>query len=99
VAPDQLWIPLEAPPESATPGAVHAPGELTAYCRVLTDVLTGGSITSVSAREAEQAWRVVDPVLAAWAAGTVPLLEYAAGSTGPPLLSDASTDGESTWHG
>jgi glucose-6-phosphate 1-dehydrogenase len=90
VAPDQLWIPLEAAPESPQPGAVHAPGELTAYCRVLTDVLTGGSVTSVSALEAEQAWRVVDPVLAAWAADTVPLLEYAAGSAGPPRLSAAS---------
>jgi len=67
----------------------QAPGELTAYCRVLTDVLTGGSTTSVSAGEAEQAWRVVDPALAAWAAGEVPLLEYAAGSAGPPALDPA----------
>ena len=28
-------------------------------------------------------WRIVEPVLAAWRAGDVPLLEYAAGSTGP----------------
>jgi glucose-6-phosphate 1-dehydrogenase len=98
VAPDQLWIPLEAQAR-ATPGAVHAPGELTAYCRVLTDVLTGGSITSVSGPEAEQAWRVVDPALAAWAAGSVPLLDYAAGSAGPPLLSEPSTEEQSTWRG
>jgi glucose-6-phosphate 1-dehydrogenase len=74
-----LWIPLEEPGD----GVGQAPGELTAYCRVLTDVLTGGSVTSVSAAEAEQAWRVVAPVLGAWAAGTVPLLEYPAGSAGP----------------
>jgi glucose-6-phosphate 1-dehydrogenase len=76
------WVPLEEPDS----GAGRAPGELAAYCRVLTDVLTGGSVTSVSAAEAEQAWRVVDPALRAWAAGTVPLLEYPAGSAGPPPL-------------
>jgi glucose-6-phosphate 1-dehydrogenase len=76
------WVPLEEPDS----GAGRAPGELAAYCRVLTDVLTGGSVTSVSAAEAEQAWRVVDPALSAWAAGTVPLLEYPAGSAGPPPL-------------
>jgi glucose-6-phosphate 1-dehydrogenase len=42
----------------------------------------------VSSAETEQAWRLVDPVLAAWAAGAVPLLEYAAGSGGPPPLPD-----------
>jgi glucose-6-phosphate 1-dehydrogenase len=81
-----LWIPLEEAPRDRRPGTVQTPGELTAYCRVLADVLTGGSVTSVSAAEAEQAWRVVDPVLVAWAAGTVPLLEYPAGSAGPPPL-------------
>jgi glucose-6-phosphate 1-dehydrogenase len=88
-APDQLWIHLEGAPGSPQPGAFgNAPGELTAYCRVLTDVLTGGTRTSVSSAETEQAWRLVDPVLAAWAAGAVPLLEYAAGSGGPPPLPD-----------
>jgi glucose-6-phosphate 1-dehydrogenase len=32
---------------------------------------------------AEQSWRIVDPVLAAWRAGDVPLDEYPAGSLGP----------------
>jgi glucose-6-phosphate 1-dehydrogenase len=85
-ARDPLWISLEPSRHGPPPDASQAPGELAAYCRVLTDVLTGGSATSVSALEAEQAWRVVDPALAAWAAGTVPLLEYAAGSAGPPPL-------------
>jgi glucose-6-phosphate 1-dehydrogenase len=34
--------------------------------------------------EAEESWRIVEPILAAWAAGEVPLLEYPAGSDGPP---------------
>ena len=83
---DPLEISLEPSAAGPPPEASQAPGELTAYCRVLTDVLTGGNATSVSALEAEEAWRVVDPALAAWAAGTVPLLEYAAGSAGPPPL-------------
>jgi glucose-6-phosphate 1-dehydrogenase len=83
---DPLEISLEPSARGPQPGAGQAPGELTAYCRVLVDVLSGGSTTSVSAAEAEQAWRVVDPALAAWAAGTVPLLEYPAGSAGPPPL-------------
>ncbi len=61
-------------------------GELAAYEAVLTDVLSGGSALSVSADEAEQSWRVVQPVLQAWARGDVPLLEYPAGSHGPPSV-------------
>jgi glucose-6-phosphate 1-dehydrogenase len=84
-APDRLWIPLEQPPVRRGRHGT-TPGELTAYCAVLTDVLAGSSRTSVGAEEAEQAWRVVDPVLQGWAAGAVPLLEYPAGSAGPPPL-------------
>jgi len=47
---------------------------------------------SVRGDTAEQCWRIVEPVLAAWRAGEVPLLEYPAGSTGPAdsLLSPPS---------
>lgn len=57
--------------------------ELPEYARVLRDVLCGGSTLSVRGDEAEEAWRVVTPVLEAWAQGRVPLQEYAAGSDGP----------------
>ncbi|MDK3257526.1 glucose-6-phosphate dehydrogenase [Blastococcus capsensis] len=87
VAADRLWIELDAPEENRQPGVqVTAPGERTAYGRVLTDLLSGGSRLSVSGEEAEQAWRIVDPVLQAWAQGAVPLLEYPAGAAGPPPL-------------
>lgn len=56
---------------------------LPAYAHVLLDVLDGTNELSVGAEEAEQAWCVVAPVLAAWEAGKIPLEEYAAGSTGP----------------
>ncbi len=83
-----LWIELDGPPADAGPttARVNAPGELAAYGEVLADVLGGGAATSVSAAEAEVAWRIVDPVLHAWAAGAVPLEEYRAGSDGPPRL-------------
>lgn len=61
------------PPESTLPP----------YSRVLIDVLDGGTEFSVRGDEAEQAWRIVTPVLQAWAAGHVPMQEYAAGSDGP----------------
>jgi glucose-6-phosphate 1-dehydrogenase len=58
--------------------------KLRAYSRVLLDVLSGGSTLSVRGDEAEQAWRIVTPVLNAWAADRVPLEEYPAGSPGLP---------------
>ncbi|WP_164701040.1 glucose-6-phosphate dehydrogenase [Modestobacter sp. KNN46-3] len=84
VAEDRLQVPLDGA-EQAGAGvvAVHAPGERMAYSAVLTDVLSGSSRTAVSAAEAEEAWRFVDPVLRAWAAGEPPLLEHPAGSAGP----------------
>ena len=58
--------------------------ELTEYSRVLLDILDGDSNLSIRGDEAEQAWRIVTPVLEAWADGRVPLEEYPAGSDGPP---------------
>lgn len=81
VSSRELWIELDGPG-----GAVNAPGELSAYREVLTDLLTGGSRTSISAEEAVEAWRIFEPVLRAWATGAVPLQEYAAGSSGPEPL-------------
>jgi glucose-6-phosphate 1-dehydrogenase len=68
---------LTAPPPAS---------RLPAYARVLLDILDGGSTLSVRGDEAEQAWRILTPVLDAWARDQVPLEEYAAGSAGPPPL-------------
>lgn len=78
------WIELDEP-VAAGPGA-GVSGELLAYTAVLEDVLSGGSALSVGAQEAEQTWRIVEPVLRSWAAGAAPLLGYPAGSPGPPPL-------------
>ena len=65
-------------------------GELPAYGRVLLDVMSEGSTLSVRGDEAEEAWRIVTPVLRAWTDGRVPMDEYAAGSDGPPPLEHPS---------
>ncbi|MFH8369843.1 glucose-6-phosphate dehydrogenase [Streptomyces sp. NPDC018031] len=60
------------------------PPDLPAYGRLLLDVLNGDPALSIRGDEAEESWRVVEPVLSAWERGLVPLEEYPAGSDGPP---------------
>jgi glucose-6-phosphate 1-dehydrogenase len=59
------------------------PAELPAYGRLLLDVLNRDAALSIRDDEAEESWRVVTPVLTAWAKDLVPLQEYPAGSDGP----------------
>jgi glucose-6-phosphate 1-dehydrogenase len=64
--------------------ADFAPQEFfSAYERLFLDLLEGNNTLFVRADEAEEAWRVSDPILDAWGEGLVPLLEYPAGSDGP----------------
>ncbi|HEY2656041.1 MAG TPA: glucose-6-phosphate dehydrogenase [Solirubrobacteraceae bacterium] len=67
-----------------TLSAEMEPPELPAYGRILLDVLGGNSALSIRADEAEEAWRILTPVLDGWSLDLVPLEEYAAGSNGPP---------------
>ena len=60
-----------------------APHDLPAYGLLLRELLDGDTTLSISDVEAEESWRIVEPVLAAWAAGEVPLRAYPAGSAGP----------------
>jgi glucose-6-phosphate 1-dehydrogenase len=59
------------------------PPELPAYGRILLDVLRGNSALSIRGDEAEEAWRVLTPVLDGWSRDLAPLEEYDAGSDGP----------------
>ncbi|WAZ23888.1 glucose-6-phosphate dehydrogenase [Streptomyces cinnabarinus] len=59
------------------------PPHLPAYGRLLLDVLNGDPALSIRGDEAEEAWRVLTPVLTAWEKDLVPLEEYPAGSDGP----------------
>lgn len=58
-------------------------GALKAYGEVLSGILDADATLAVRGDAAEESWRIVDPVLAAWRAGSVPLEEYPAGSLGP----------------
>jgi glucose-6-phosphate 1-dehydrogenase len=58
------------------------PADLPAYGRLLLDVLRRDPALSIRGDEAEESWRVVTPVLDAWAEDRVPLDDYAAGSDG-----------------
>lgn len=53
------------------------------YSRLLLDALEGDRSRSVRDDEVEESWRIVDPILEAWAAGASPLETYPAGSDGP----------------
>ena len=69
--------------ERVTMDSVLAQQGLPAYARLLLDILEGDAVLSIRGDEAEESWRIVEPILEAWAAGRVPLQEYPAGSTGP----------------
>jgi len=57
--------------------------DLPPYSLLLLEILNGQAALSVRADEAEESWRIVEPVLAAWDAEAVPLEDYPAGSFPP----------------
>lgn len=69
-------------------------GQQRSYEEVLDELLDGDVTLSVRADEAEDCWRILQPIRDAWAAGEVPLEDYPAGSAGPDgWPSTASPDG------
>jgi glucose-6-phosphate 1-dehydrogenase len=69
--------------EPVTLEGTYGAADLLEYGQVLRGVLEGSSPLSVRGDAAVESWRIVEPVLAAWRAGEVPLEEYPAGSRGP----------------
>ncbi len=63
--------------------AQFAPSELSAYGEVLAELMDGDPTLSVRGDIAEECWRIVTPVRAAWKKNAVPLDSYPAGSDGP----------------
>jgi glucose-6-phosphate 1-dehydrogenase len=53
------------------------------YERLLHDAIVGDPTLFIRTDEVDQAWRIVDPILRAWAGDDVPLAPYPAGSWGP----------------
>jgi hypothetical protein len=60
--------------------------EVKPYSLLLADILDAEPTLAIRADEAEEGWRIVEPVPAAWDSGTFPLSEYPAGSEGPDRL-------------
>ena len=67
---------------SATPRPSPEPAT-DGYERLLHDVMIGDATLFIRTDEVEQAWRIVDPFLEAWAEDGVPLAQYPAGTWGP----------------
>jgi glucose-6-phosphate 1-dehydrogenase len=105
VGPNRLHIPLTGPrlafecnvtqqadPYHWQPLELHADYPVSAcppYSRLLLDALSGDHSRSVRDDEVEECWRIVEPILGAWAAGRAPLGAYPAGSDGPALAQPA----------
>jgi glucose-6-phosphate 1-dehydrogenase len=63
----------------------------TPYAHLIQEMLEGDPMLFITSHEAEEAWRIVDPVMNAWSVGDVPLQEYPAGGAPPgPAVTTAS---------
>ena len=71
--------------------ALSAPPRFTAYAHLIHEMLHNDPMLFIRGDEAEEAWRIIDPVMTAWSAGEVPMQEYAAGQA-PPGPSAPSAD-------
>ena len=54
------------------------PAEIVVLERI-RDMLDSNPMLFIGGDEAEEAWRIIDPVMNAWTAGDVPMQEYPAG--------------------
>jgi len=55
----------------------------TAYAHLILEMLHNDPMLFIRGDEAEESWRVIDPVMTAWSAGDVPMQQYPAGGTPP----------------
>ena len=69
--------------DTVTLSAEFAQSVMGAYGEVLEGILRGDPTLSVRGDVAEECWRIVTPVLAAWRKNAVPMDSYPAGSAGP----------------
>jgi len=56
--------------------------DLSPHARLLVEALEGDPTLSIRGDEAEECWRIVEPILREWERGTPPLHTYRAGSEG-----------------
>lgn len=55
----------------------------TAYAHLIQEMLKSNPMLFIGGDEAEEAWRIIDPVMHAWSVGDVPIQEYTAGKAPP----------------
>jgi glucose-6-phosphate 1-dehydrogenase len=68
-----------------------------AYETLLLDVIEGDRSLFIRYDEVEECWRIVAPLLDAWAADEGPPARYAAGSWGPDTANSLITEPEHRW--
>jgi glucose-6-phosphate 1-dehydrogenase len=78
--PDQAAEVRQLEARSATP-------RFTAYGHLILEMLRGDAMLFIRGDEAEESWRIIDPVMQAWSAGAVPMQDYAAGTPPPSAAS------------
>ena len=69
--------------ERETLAATFPRQHLPPYSLLLREIMQRDPTLSIRDDEAEESWRIVEPILKAWADDEVPLSEYPAGSAGP----------------
>ena len=67
--------------------AIHTP-RFEAYAHLVHQMLQNDPMLFIRGDEAEEAWRIIDPVVRAWSTGEVPIQEYTAGTAPPAPPSD-----------
>ncbi len=73
----------ERQPENRILEANLEPSRRTPYANLILDMLNSDPMLFIRADEAEEAWRITDPVVHAWTAGEVDMQEYPACNTPP----------------
>ena len=82
----RLSTTLNGPEQTAETRQLEArstPPRFTAYANLILEMLNGDPRLFIRGDEAEEAWRIIDPVMKAWSAGDVPMQDYPAGQAPP----------------
>jgi glucose-6-phosphate 1-dehydrogenase len=82
----RLSTTLNGPEQTAEICQLEArttPPRFTAYANLVIEMLRGDPMLFIRGDEAEESWRIIDPVMQAWSAGDVPMQHYSAGSAPP----------------
>ncbi len=85
---------------------VSTPMKRTPYANLILEMLKNDPMLFIRGDEAEESWRLIDPVMSAWGRGEVPMQGYAAGSspseetpwTFPAPPSGPAVRGREKWH-